>query len=705
MHEPPQPVNPVSPGSTEIAPLQRKLLQALWGSGDSVWGWQAETDIMELATINDADSAPTVRQASMLDYLQAIHPDDLRMVMIKWNSHLFNQSENFDVQFRIQNGSDWHWMRKRGRAVSRNGAGLAVSISGTAHNISEQHQDRRNLELLVNVFDNASEGMCILSASRHIIDSNGAFSRLFGLTGIALSGNLLTDITQSNRRALVNQILDRSTVELSWQGEFDFENTIDNATTATWINVTAMFEKEVLSYFIITANDITERKNDEAKLRQLANFDSLTGSANRAYFETRLNQSIQHAYRLHENLALVFIDLDRFKQINDTMGHKAGDDLLQEVARRFEASVRTTDLVGRWGGDEFVILLTTLNASQDALRVANKIRDAILVPMMLNGESVTISASIGVALFPQDANSKTEMLERADAAMYQAKSGGRNAIEFYQHDFSTAANHKLTMEMALRGAIKNDELALHYQPKIDLNNKAVKGMEALLRWTSPTFGSVSPAEFIPLAEESDLILLLGHWVLEEACRQIRRWQGTALGGMRVAVNVSARQLHQPSLFDEIQTLLQAYEINPHLLEIELTESCLLADVAEMTKMFNELHAVGITIAIDDFGTGYSSLAYLKDLPINTLKVDQAFVCQIGVDKHGDSLVRTIVTLAKNLNLRVVAEGVETLEQEIFLKTLGCDDAQGYYYFKPLAADDLEKAMGEQALSTSTSTST
>ena len=445
----------VRPSTIEVKRLQQALHLALWGSGDSYWQWHASTDIFEVSTINDIDAAAVVECNPMLEYFQSIHPKDLHMVMMEWNSHLFNQSDAFDAQYRIRHGNDWHWIRQRGRAVSRNDADLAMSVTGTICDISEQHQDRRNLELLVSVFDNASEGMCILSNTRHVIDSNRAFNELFGLTAIVLSGQLLSSFAHRESRARVNEILDRTEADATWQGEFGLEDLAAQTSTATWVTATAMYEKKQLSYFIVMANDITERKRDESKLRQLANFDPLTGSANRAYFTTRLDQSIKHASRLQENIALLFIDLDRFKQINDTLGHKAGDDLLKEISRRFEATVRTTDLVGRWGGDEFVILLTALNASQDALRVADKIHDEVLKPITLEGTAVTVSASIGVALYPQDGHSKAELLERADLAMYQVKSSGRNNIKFYQHDLGTAANHTLMMAAALRKASSN----------------------------------------------------------------------------------------------------------------------------------------------------------------------------------------------------------------------------------------------------------
>jgi diguanylate cyclase (GGDEF)-like protein/PAS domain S-box-containing protein len=671
--------------------LQHGLQVALWGSGDYLWEWTAEHDTIQISEIEDPNAPIQTNKFNLIDFFQTVHPNDLHMVMMEWNSHLFGQSEAFDAQFRVKRGDEWHWLRMRGQGIDRDERKLAPTVAGTLRNISEQQQDRRNLELLVNAFDNTSEGMCILSAHRQIIDSNRAFNEFFGLAGMQLSGRSLDTFFDESQLLAINLALDVASETGEWQGEYELADPFGEVSIPTWLSINAMQENEALSYFVLSAIDISERKQAEEALQNLANFDSLTQLSNRGFFETRLNDSIEQAKRNQSTLALLFVDLDRFKQINDTMGHKAGDDLLTTLASRLQSSVRKSDLVGRWGGDEFVVLLNSLATPNDAYRVADKIREAVLEPMTLSGVTLTVSTSIGVALFPQDADNKEDLLDRADAAMYQAKSSGRNKVGCYEQGMSTTTNEKLMLEVALRNAIANNELILHYQPKICLQDRKVKSVEALIRWISPQHGFVSPADFIPLAEESGLILEIGDWVLKTACEQIARWQGTQFEDLHVAVNVSANQLRQPDLVSNISNLLSHNNVAPEKLEIELTESCLLTDVDKMTALFRQMRGMGLSIAIDDFGTGYSSLAYLKDLPITTLKVDRAFVSQIGVDPKGEAVVRTIVMLAQNLDLKVVAEGVETEEQDAFLKHMGCDDGQGYLYFKPMNIEDLEQS--------------
>ena len=672
--------------------LQHSLQVALWGSGDYLWEWTAETDTLEISEFEDPDAPIKTSRTTLIDFFQTIHPSDLHMVMMEWNSHLFGQSHAFDAQFRIRHGDAWHWLRMRGQGISRDSANLSASVAGTARNISEQQRDRRNLELLVNAFDNTSEGMCILSAGRQIIDSNRAFNDFFGFAGIQVSDRTLNNFIAQDQLEALENALDCAEQDGEWQGEYEVGDPFSDVRIPTWLTITAMREKDALSYFVLSAIDITERKQAERTLKNLANYDALTSLSNRGHFEHRLDGAIEHALRNKETMALLFVDLDRFKQINDTMGHKAGDLLLTTLSSRLKHSIRKSDMVGRWGGDEFVVLLTSLVAVNDAYRVAEKIREAVLDPIQLDGISLTVSASIGVALFPQDADSKDLLLDCADKAMYQAKSDGRNQIGFYEQTMNITTNKKLMLEVALRNAIANDELLLHYQPKVRLEDKKVKSVEALIRWISPEHGFVSPDEFIPLAEESGLILEIGAWVFETACAQIARWRGTTLEDMHIAVNVSVNQLRQPNLTQSIENLLHRYQVKPEQLEIEVTESCLLADMDKMKQLLQGFRDLGMSIAIDDFGTGYSSLAYLKDLPITTLKVDRAFVSQIGVDPKGEAIVRTIVMLAQNLNLRVVAEGVETEDQDQFMKQLGCDDGQGYLYYKPLKIEDLEQVL-------------
>lgn len=676
----------------ETQRLQHGLQVALWGSGDHLWEWTAEQDTIEISEIEDPDAPIRTNRINLIEFFQTVHPSDIHMLMMEWNSHLFGQSDAFDAQFRIKRGDDWHWLRMRGQGIDRDQNKLAATVAGTLRNISEQQRDRRNLELLVNAFDNTHEGMCILSAHRQIIDSNRAFNNFFGLAGMQVSGRSLDTFFAAEQLVAINLALDQSAQEGEWQGEFQVDDPFGEASVPTWVSITAMHENDALSYFVLSAIDITERKQSEQALQNLANFDSLTQLSNRGFFETRLDDAMEYAKRSKDIMALLFIDLDRFKQINDTMGHKAGDDLLQTLASRLQESVRKSDLVGRWGGDEFVVLLTSLATPNDAYRVAEKIRESVLEPMQLSGVTVTVSTSIGVALFPLDADNKEDLLDSADTAMYQAKSSGRNKVGCYEHGMRTTTSEKLMLEVSLRNAITNNELLLHYQPKICLKDRKVRSVEALIRWISPEHGFVSPGEFIPLAEESGLILEIGDWVLRTACQQLAAWKGTKFSGIHVAVNVSANQLRQPDLVPAISALLREYQVDPGKLEIELTESCLLTDVEKMTDLFSEMRAMGLSIAIDDFGTGYSSLAYLKDLPITTLKVDRAFVCQIGMDPKGEAVVRTIVMLAQNLGLKVVAEGVETQAQDAFLQELDCDDGQGYLYYRPLTLEDLEQSI-------------
>ncbi|MCB1645189.1 MAG: EAL domain-containing protein [Pseudomonadales bacterium] len=669
---------------------KQQLQLALWGSGDQFWQWHAETDVITLSSFPEMDGEPSTQDLGMLSWLQLIHPDDKHLVQMEWNSHLFNRSSIFDAQFRIQSRHGWAWVRCRGRATRRDAHDMAIEAAGTLKNISEQQQDRRNLELLVGAFDNTSEGMCILSAERNVIDSNRAFKQLFVLEDDIASRDYNMQVSRQLKDSF-EAILDIAVETGEWQGEIN-PDSIPNLEVPVWLNVTAMREQGRLSYFVVLAIDISERKQSEERLRRLANYDVLTGISNRAYFESQLEMAISHAQRTGEKLALLFVDLDRFKQVNDSMGHAAGDELLRELASRLLLSVRSSDLVGRWGGDEFVILLTNMHSIMEAYQVANKVRESVLLPIELQGMPVTISASIGVAIYPDDASNKHEMLNHADVAMYQAKSQGRNAVDFYQADMNATTSRALLMEVALRQAVSNDELVLYYQPKVNLNDGDALNMEALIRWNSQELGFVSPADFIPLAEESGIIIDIGKWVLESACRQIQAWQGTPLEKARIAVNVSAKQLRQHAFITDLKLTLNRFHVNPGQIEIELTESCLLTDMDRIKDTFNALELLGVSIAIDDFGTGYSSLSYLKDLPLHTLKVDRAFVSQIGVDPKGEAVVRIIIGLAKSLGLLVVAEGVETKEQVQFLKDEDCDMAQGYFYFRPQPANEISEAL-------------
>ena len=434
--------------------------------------------------------------------------------------------------------------------------------------------------------------------------------------------------------------------------------------------------------------DISERKRFEQKLSEMASYDTLTGLPNRNLLNDRLVQSLAHARRSDGLMAVGFVDLDRFKIINDTLGHDAGDELLKEIARRLSDCLRSSDTVARQGGDEFVVVLNDLARPEDATIVAQKLLDALSPPMTLNGREIVPGASLGFALYPQDGDNLQALLMSADKAMYAAKQAGRGQFRFFDPELNRAANDWLEVGAELHHALERGEFELHYQPKVDLRSGAITGVEALLRWRSPDMGLVPPNKFIPILEETGLILEVGEWVIARACRQARLWQEQGLPPLRIAVNLSPRQFQQRDLAQRIRTIIDQPDFLPEYLELEITESMVMQHVERAIATLEELRQIGIHIAIDDFGTGYSSLAVLKRFPVDCLKVDRSFVRDIPDDVDDMAITRAVILLAHSLDLSVVAEGVETEAQREFLVDCGCDEMQGFLFSRPLPAKEL-----------------
>ncbi|PLX83727.1 MAG: GGDEF domain-containing protein [Desulfuromonas sp.] len=441
-------------------------------------------------------------------------------------------------------------------------------------------------------------------------------------------------------------------------------------------------------------HNITERKRTEQKIEQLAYYDGLTELPNRALLRDRLHQVLAQAKRDASQVAILFLDLDRFKQVNDTQGHAVGDELLKMVADRLRSCVRSTDTVARLGGDEFVVVLTSITKMHDVTAMARKILDELCRPFSLIGVEIHSSGSIGVALYPSDGEDEETLLKNADTAMYAAKDHGRNNYQFFSEEMNRKAVERLAMENYLREALELDQLSLHYQPQLDLETGRMTGMEALLRWNHPDLGMISPATFIPLAEESGLIVPIGEWVLRSACRQAKAWQDNGCHVPRVAVNLSARQFGQPNLAASVDQILQETGLDPDCLELELTESGILESASDAILTLTDLKVRGIHLAIDDFGTGYSSLSYLKNFPIDRVKIAQTFVRDIPQDQDDAAIVEAVIMMAKSLRLRVIAEGVETKEQLAFLRERGCNEMQGYYFSRPLTVDAMTKMMSD-----------
>src|ERR1035437_78697 len=422
--------------------------------------------------------------------------------------------------------------------------------------------------------------------------------------------------------------------------------------------------------FVLASKDVTEYKHAEEKIQYLATHDSLTGLPNRLMFTQLLNHSVQSAKRNKRKLAIFFIDLDRFKIINDTKGHEAGDQLLQEIAARYRQTLRTDDVVSRQGGDEFVILIEDFDKLSDLELIANNILAITYKPIVLMGDECRVTASIGISVFPKDAEDEQSLLKNADIAMYLAKEEGKNNYQFYSEDIQSKSIERLSIETNLRFALERNELSLHYQAKVDFKTNVITGVEALLRWQNPYLGSVTPTQFIPIAEESGLIIPIGRWVMRTACAQNVAWQQQGLPAVCMAVNLSLRQLTDDNLIDDIRTALNDSGMAPNLLELEITESMVMHNPTRMIAVLAKIKNLGVRLAIDDFGTGYSSLAQIKHFPIDTLKVDRSFIHNIPQDAEDKAITEAIIAMGKTLSLTVVAEGVETVEQMNFLSEIG-----------------------------------
>jgi diguanylate cyclase (GGDEF)-like protein/PAS domain S-box-containing protein len=446
--------------------------------------------------------------------------------------------------------------------------------------------------------------------------------------------------------------------------------------------------------------DVTERQHTEAQIRYQATHDLLTGLPNRLMYDERLAIALAQAAKHETQLAVMFLDLDRFKLINDTLGHAAGDLLLQGFARRIAATLREEDTLARWAGDEFTLIFPHIRGSEGAIAIAEKIMEALKPEFMLEGHLLRVTSSIGIAMYPAHGEDGETLLKHADAALYRVKEAGRNGYNLYNSAINSDSSARLALESHLHRALERQEFALYYQPQVNVITGEIQQMEALIRWHHPEMGLIPPGKFIPLAEETGLIVALGEWVLRTACAQNRAWQLAGLPPIRVAVNLSAQQFKQPRLMEMIKNILAETGLDPTALELEITETTVMNNIEVTKTILNELHEMGVSIALDDFGTGYSSLSYLKAFPFHTLKIDRSFVCDVTTDPNDKAIVAAIVAMAKVLNLKLVAEGVETEMQEYLLRSLGCEEVQGYLFSRPVTASEATELLKKNDLRTS-----
>jgi diguanylate cyclase (GGDEF)-like protein/PAS domain S-box-containing protein len=588
-------------------------------------------------------------------------------------------------QYRRRDGT-LIWCLVSGRLVVP--GQLAAGSIWVFADVTARRAADEKLRLSATVLDSIADGVIVTDTSHRIVATNPAFTRITGYSEMEALGQDAGTIPGSREDAAFHAALGNALKMTGfWQGEL-WRIRKDGTTYLEALTIRGVRDDlGALSHFVGVFSDITQVKEAKDKLDHLAHHDPLTGLPNRLLFNDRLQHAVGRAAREGEQLAVMFIDLDRFKTVNDTLGHHVGDALLKKVAMAMARRLRHGDTLARLGGDEFIVLLENVAGEAGAAQVAEKLMTMFEQPFVVAEHELFVTGSIGISLFPDDADDLNMLIRNADVAMYQAKARGRNNFQFYSPSMTGDGVERLRLEALLRRSIEKDEIYLQFQPQVEIDSGRLIGAEALVRWQNQELGEVAPIRFIPLAEETGFINQLGEWVLFEACRQMMRWQAQGLIVPKIAVNVSVRQFERGLIAGMVRQILAETGLEPHRLQLEVTESVIM-NTGDALALINELHAIGVELAIDDFGTGYSSLAYLKQLPVQTLKIDRSFIQDIASDADDEAIAIAIIQLGKSMNLSVIAEGVENEQQVAFLLRHGCNRAQGYFYGHPVAADQL-----------------
>lgn len=627
-------------------------------------------------------------------FLEFVHPDDREHVMRAINSTL-HLKRPFSIEHRIVQPDGSEKIVCNQAEVIFDSAGTPVRMLGTIQDITESINAETELKLADIVFKNTLEGIAITNAEGTILSVNPAFTTITGYRADEAIGKNPRILKSDHHddgfyKNMWAELLEKG----HWHGEI-WNRKKSGEAYYEWLTIVAIKDADGKPCnYVSVFRDITEIRQKDEHILHMAYHDPLTNLPNRLLFHDRLQQALSSARRYPRVIAIMFIDLDRFKIINDTFGHNVGDTLLQAVASRLKDAVRQNDTVSRLGGDEFIILLSEIEKVQDAALVAQKILHLLSASFVVHGHELNITASIGISVYPDDGNDVQMLMKKADTAMYHAKEQGKNAYQFYREDMNTMLFERILLENNLHRAIERNEFLLYYQPKIDTKSWKICGVEVLLRWQHPEMGLVGPSRFIPIAEETNLIIPVGEWVLRAACTQSMLWKKEGLPLLSVAVNLSGRQLKHQNLLETIRKVLEETGFNPEYLELELTESVIMHQAEKITETLHKLKAMGIRISVDDFGTGYSSLSYLKRFPIDKLKIDQSFVRDVTTSADDSAIVTAIIAIAQSLKLKIVAEGVETADQIAFLKSMQCDEVQGFYFSRPLSTEETTRLLRE-----------
>ncbi len=678
--------------------LSERLELALLGNNDGIWDWN----------ILDNSVYYSPRWKEMLGYRDDelpneyatwednVHPDDLEKTYVGLQKNIDGKTKYYEGTHRMKHkDGSWVWILDRGQAIYDD-SGKPVRMIGTHTDITKEKALQLKYLQQAQIIEQIHDSVNSTDMDGFVTSWNHASQVMFGYTADEIIGKHISilylekdlSVFPDAKEMLMKTDEFRTDIELVTKSK----NIIFVSLTLSLLRDESGKFTNIVGY----SQDISERKKAEVELREQKNIlhhqahhDSLTGLPNRVLFNDRLEQAIEKARRSKTSMALLFIDLDHFKEINDSLGHIVGDNILIDVTTRLQKIIRGEDTLSRLGGDEFTIILENLTQGQDASLLAQKILKVLSEPMIIEDHELYISSSIGISLSPEDGSLATNLLKYADSAMYKAKANGRNNFQFYSAEMTELAFERVVMESALRAAIQNEELVVHYQPQVEARNNKLTGMEALVRWQHPTMGLVSPAKFIPLAESTGLIVELDRYVMRMAMTQTATWMKKGLRPGILYMNLSVKQLQKKDFIDMIQELMRETQCESENIGLEITEGQIMTNPEEAIIILKQISDLGIELAIDDFGTGYSSLSYLKKLPIDKLKIDQSFVRDLPDDEEDIGITRAVIALAKSLNLKIIAEGVETKEQKEFLVENGCHNIQGYLYSKPVSAGEME----------------
>lgn len=684
----------------ELRVSEQRWQFALEGADQGVWDWNMQTNavffsprLITMLGYEVEDFAPHLDA-----WTSRVHPDDLPLAMAQVDRHRLGECAFYQAEYRMQHKDGrWCWIMDRGKIIERSADGTPLRMIGTHTDITERKLMEEQLRQSAMVYTHSQEGVIITNAEFNIIAVNPAFTIITGYSEQEALGHNPRFLSSGRHSRNYYQSMWQTVQQMGfWQGEI-WNRRKSGEIYPEWLTISAVRnERDIITTYVGVFTDITRLKQSEDELEHLAHYDPLTQLPNRLLLLSRLEHSVARMVRQNLRGAVLMLDVDHFKLVNDSLGHTVGDELLCLVAQRLERRLRDADTFARLGGDEFVAVLEELHEPDDASVVGWDLVNLLKGGFTLaSGQTLYLGGSVGISVFPDDGTEVDQLLRNADSALNQAKAVGRSTCCFYTQSLTEAASERLVLEADLRHGLEQQEFVLHYQPLIRLRDSAITGFEALVRWQRSDGELVSPARFIPPAEESGLIVPLGEWVLRTACRQMQQWLQQGHGLTTLAVNLSPRQFREPNLAHRVASILSETGLPAACLELEITESAIMEQGLAAQEKMAALKALGVRLAIDDFGTGYSSLAYLKRFPIDKLKIDQSFVRDIQRDLADTEIVVTIIALAHNLRLQVLAEGIETAEQLEFLKRNGCDAGQGFHFSRPVPALEAERLLPAQ----------